>query len=250
MEHITLALFGVLAGLLAGIFGLGGGTLIVPTMMATGISIKYAIGISIMQMMFSSVYGTILNIKTKLLNFKIAFFIALGGMFGASFSGFIVHNVEETYLKLSFTAICFYSIFKVIKKRDSKKEIAKSIDQRKVKFVLLTIGFITGIFSISLGIGGGMIIVPLVSYYLNLPIRNTVPISLFFVMFSSISGFTTLAFYNYVNYKDGLIVGLFSLIGVYFGTKINNKLPVKIHKIAVITLYSIILCYMLYSIIK
>lgn len=249
MEFMLLPLFGVCSGILAGIFGIGGGTIIVPAMILAGVGMKNAIGISVMQMIFSSIYGSILNARAKLLDFKIAFFIAIGGAFGASFSGFIVHNVDEVFLKIAFSCICFYSLLKIL--MDSKSNKSSIVLNSKFKkcVILVFIGFITGIFAISLGIGGGLIIVPLVSYYLNLPTKKVVPISLFFVIFSSISGLNSLMMYDYIDYKKGLIVGIFSLIGVYVGTKINNKLSPKIHKIALLVLYSIILSFMIYNII-
>ena len=60
---------GLLAGILAGLFGIGGGAIIVPMMILLGNDIKIAIGISIMQMIFSSVYGSYVNYKKKNLDF-------------------------------------------------------------------------------------------------------------------------------------------------------------------------------------
>lgn len=248
MEFIYLALFGIFSGILAGIFGIGGGTIIVPAMLLTGISIKYAIGISVMQMMFSSVYGSILNIKSRLLNFKMAIYLSIGGACGASFSGFIVHSIDDFLLKIIFSCICFYSLFKII--IDSRGDNRLFVPREVVKdnIILFIIGFITGIFAISLGIGGGLIIVPLVSYYLNMPTKSVVPMSLFFVIFSSISGFSSLLYYGYVDYKKGFIVGIFSLIGVYLGIKMNNKLSQKAHRLASVFLYIIVLSSMIYNI--
>lgn len=250
MEFIVLAFLGVFSGILAGIFGIGGGTVIVPAMMFIGISIKHAIGISVMQMIFSSIYGSILNIKSKLLNFKIALFVALGGACGASLSGLIVHNVEEIWLKIAFSLICLYSLLKITRKHTNISSEIAITSKLKINIILFIIGFITGIFAISLGIGGGLIIIPLVSYYLSIPTKNVVPISLFFVIFSSISGFRSLAIYDYIDYNKGLIVGIFALIGVYIGTKINNKLSIKLHKMALIVLYGIILSFMIYNILN
>ena len=49
MDIVILAIYGTTAGILAGIFGIGGGTIIVPAMMLFGFDIKNAIGISAMQ---------------------------------------------------------------------------------------------------------------------------------------------------------------------------------------------------------
>ena len=246
MDILILAIYGVLAGILAGIFGIGGGTLIVPAMIFFGFDIKNAIGISAMQMIFSSIYGTYLNIKAKILDFNIAKFVAFGGFCGAAFSGFVVHSLQHIYLEIAFILICLYSLYKNLKQKKEIKSIKNNIPK---EFVLFIVGFITGIFAISLGIGGGLIIVPAIAYYLNIPTKQIVPISLFFVIFSSISGTISLTINGYANYKEGLIVGIFSLLGVYIGTKINKKISNRFHKNAVTILYLIVLGVMIKNII-
>lgn len=247
MDIITLAFYGILAGILAGIFGIGGGTLIVPAMIFFGFDIKNAIGISAMQMIFSSIYGTYLNIKAKTLNFEIAKFVAMGGLVGAAFSGFIVNSLQPIYLEIIFILVCIYSLINNIKKNNMQTNTRNNTYKG---IILFGIGFTTGIFAISLGIGGGLIIVPAIAYYIGIPTKQVVPISLFFVIFSSLSGTISLAINNYVNYKEGAIVGIFSLIGVYLGIQINKKISNKHHKNAVTILYIIVLFIMIKNIIS
>ncbi len=47
---IILAVIGIFTGVIAGCFGIGGGAIVVPRMVLLGNDIKFAIGISIMQM--------------------------------------------------------------------------------------------------------------------------------------------------------------------------------------------------------
>lgn len=250
MDLAILGFYGVVAGVLAGVFGIGGGTVIVPAMIFFGFDIKNAIGISVMQMIFSSIYGSFLNFRARILEVKIAIFVALGGLCGASFSGFVVKNLQPIYLEIAFILVCVYSILKVFKKPHDERlagELAAKSSHKNA--ILFLVGFATGIFAISLGIGGGLIIVPAVSYYLGLPTKKVVPISLFFVIFSSFSGFWSLAVQDLVNYKEGLIVGIFSLIGVNLGIKINKKISNKAHKFAVIALYLVVLAVMIRGIV-
>ena len=59
--EIILILTGTLVGTLSGFFGIGGGMILIPILMLTGMDIKTAIGISVIQMVFSSFYGSYLN---------------------------------------------------------------------------------------------------------------------------------------------------------------------------------------------
>ncbi len=57
--EILLILVGASVGTLSGFFGIGGGMILIPLLLLIGVDIKSAIGISIVQMVFSSFYGHI-----------------------------------------------------------------------------------------------------------------------------------------------------------------------------------------------
>ena len=52
---------GIFIGVMSGFFGIGGGMILVPILVALGFGIKDAIGISIIQMVFISIFGSYLN---------------------------------------------------------------------------------------------------------------------------------------------------------------------------------------------
>ena len=58
-----LILFGIMTGFISGFFGIGGGMVLVPILVMSGYLMKEAIAISIMQMVFSSIYGSYLNFR-------------------------------------------------------------------------------------------------------------------------------------------------------------------------------------------
>lgn len=241
---LGLLLVGLLTGILAGFFGIGGGAIIVPMMIAFGNDIKVAIGISIMQMIFSSVYGSYVNYKKKNLNFYEGVYVGIGGLIGASFSGIIIDRVPSNILEGVFTLFILYSLIKFFK---AKAEGGNSKVKEGVssKMFLIGCGTVVGIFAITLGIGGGMLLAPLLAYYLGYSSKKIIPLSLFFVTFSSISGFTSLAMQGYVDYKQGLIVGLTSLIGVRIGIYLLGIVEAKKHKYALLIMYIVVLSIML-----
>ncbi|WP_034288093.1 sulfite exporter TauE/SafE family protein [Helicobacter sp. MIT 11-5569] len=241
----SIALFsiGILTGILAGFFGIGGGAILVPLVMMLGHDIKIAIGISIMQMIFSSVYGSYVNYKRKLLNVKDGIYVGIGGLIGASFSGVIIDNVASKTLEIIFSLFIMYSFIKLFKASayGGEKRIGEGVAS---KIFLVLCGCVVGVFAISLGIGGGMMLAPLLAYYLGYSSKQIIPLSLFFVIFSSVSGFSSLALHGYASFKEGIIVGIASLIGVRIGIFMLSKIDAKKHKVTLLIMYAIVLSIM------
>ncbi len=76
--EILLVLAGSLVGVLSGFFGIGGGMILIPILLLIGIDIKSAIAISIVQMVFSSFYGSYLNYKKGSLILGDGIFVGIG----------------------------------------------------------------------------------------------------------------------------------------------------------------------------
>ncbi len=241
MELLFVSL-GVLSGVISGLFGLGGGTVIVPSMLSVGMEIQHAIGISVIQMVFASVFGAILNYKNKVFELKDGVVLGIGGLFGASFSGLIVSSFSAVTLNILFLMLTIYSLFKFI----TKKKQANMMHQHAIKLVwkknmiLLATGALTGIFAISLGIGGGLLIVPILSYYLGFDTKKCTALSLFFIIFSSISGAFSFLRQGIIDQEMlyiGLLVGMASIVGVSLGIYWIKKISTSFHKRALICVY-------------
>ena len=93
ISYILLAILGGFVGVVSGFFGIGGGMVLVPLLMSAGLGIKQAIAISIMQMVFSSIFGTILNISKQKKLINDGLYIGLGGFVGGILMDFISLSV-------------------------------------------------------------------------------------------------------------------------------------------------------------
>ena len=110
---LELAGFGIVTGFISGFFGVGGGMILVPMLLMVGYVMKEAVAISIMQMVFSSIYGSILNAKHAQNVVKDGLIIGLGGFVGGLQSGYIVTNVSNETLQYIFIIILIFSIIKI-----------------------------------------------------------------------------------------------------------------------------------------
>ncbi|MCD4757444.1 MAG: sulfite exporter TauE/SafE family protein [Arcobacteraceae bacterium] len=241
---MTLILLGILTGLMSGFFGVGGGTILVPLLLLYGFEMKSAVAISIMQMIFSSIYGSFLNSRKNKDILKDGVTIGIGGFLGGSLSGIIVPNVPGIYLKYIFIVVIIFSIYRVAITSTSTPCGTKT----RNKFVLIFVGFIIGMIAMSIGIGGSVILAPILVGYMLYNLKDAASLGLFFVIFSSIAGFISLSLAGHMHYEEGLIVGLASLIGVYVGIKLKNIINIKYYKQLMLFLYSIILVSVIYKI--
>ncbi|MFG5141902.1 sulfite exporter TauE/SafE family protein, partial [Campylobacter lari] len=119
--------------------------------------------------------------------------------------------------------------------------------------ILLICGIFTGIFAISLGIGGGLLITPILAYFLGYDTKKVVPLSLFFVIFASISGISSFVYNDIIDkevLQNGSLVGLSSMLGVYLGIKIMEKINLKSHRIALLSIYTLSITMTIISLIK
>ncbi|WP_181229525.1 sulfite exporter TauE/SafE family protein [Helicobacter pylori] len=265
MEESTafiLALVGLFTGITAGFFGIGGGEIVVPSAIFAHFSYSHAVGISLMQMLFSSVVGSIINYKKGLLDLKEGSFAALGGLMGAVLGSFILKIIDDKILMAVFVVVVCYTFIKYAFSNNKKPEHFEEMHfdlhannktlekKRSLPFVsmdrthgvLMLAGFVTGIFSIPLGMGGGILMVPFLGYFLKYDSKKIVPLGLFFVVFASLSGVISL--YNGkvlddISVQAGVITGIGAFLGVGIGIKLIALANEKVHKILLLLIYAL-----------
>lgn len=81
-------------------------------------------------------------------------------------------------------------------------------------------GFLSGLF----GVGGGTIFVPLLMLLKGFDIHRAVGTSLLIIIFTALSGAIFHGKAGMVDWRAALILGLFSALGVWLGTKLSLKL--------------------------
>ncbi len=265
MEESTafiLALVGLFTGITAGFFGIGGGEIVVPSAIFAHFSYSHAVGISLMQMLFSSVVGSIINYKKGLLDLKEGSFAAFGGLMGAILGSFILKIIDDKILMAVFVVVVCYTFIKYAFSNNKKPEHFEEmhfdlhantkmpekkcpipfVSMDRTHGVLMLAGFVTGIFSIPLGMGGGILMVPFLGYFLKYDSKKIVPLGLFFVVFASLSGVISL--YNgrvldNISVQAGVITGIGAFLGVGIGIKLIALANEKVHKILLLLIYAL-----------
>ena len=103
--EFELIAFGLITGFTSGFFGIGGGSILIPMLLVAGFAMKEAVAISIMQMVFSSIYGSFLNSKKIKGLFRDGIILGVGASIGGLFSGYFLPSIPDIYLQYLFIAV-------------------------------------------------------------------------------------------------------------------------------------------------
>lgn len=154
--HIAVGLF---AGLLSGMFGVGGGVVIVPLLvLLLGYPQRLASGTSLAAIIPAASVGVISYALTDDVAWIPALILAAGAVIGAQIGTWLLPRVPVRVLQFGFAAFLvavIVSLFLVIPSRGEPFELSV------VSVIgLVVLGLITGVLSGLLGVGGGIIVVP------------------------------------------------------------------------------------------
>lgn len=172
-------LFGGFAGLLAGLFGIGGGLVLVPFLIwlfprygfGENFAAIMAVATSLATIIITSISSVIAHHRLGSVLWQSVFRLVPGIIIGAVLGAMIADYLPAKTLKMIFAAFLFYVGIQMALKLKPKSD---GYNQTKVLSTFA--GALVGIISAILGIGGGTMIVPFL-VKCNLAMRNAVAVS-------------------------------------------------------------------------
>lgn len=239
-----LALLGIGVGTLSGFFGIGGGTVSVPILLYLGFGIKEAIGISVTQMVAGSLMAAWLHHKNRTYNIGDVKYFGFGGILGAIIGGVLVKMLHSSILEWLFLSIVAFTLARLAL---SNPVPTRSEVVHRPLYTLVGSG--VGIFSGMLGVGGSILMTPILVSFMGFPLKKASAVGHFFVIFSSISAFVTLLWLGFVNLEAGLTMALASLLGTVCGIWLLHKIKVTRYKQILVIFYIVIFAITAYKLI-
>lgn len=213
---------GIFIGILAAMFGLGGGFLIVPTLNLLGVEIHHAVGTSSAAVVFTSLSSALAYSKQNRIHYRVGILLASTAVFGAYIGAWLTSYISAGMLKVIFGAALIPVAVRIYRKR-SKEPSEVRIEDVEVNYKLVPVGgFFAGVASGLLGVGGGIINVPFLTY-LGLPIHYAVATSSFAIVFTASSGALKHYLLGNIEFQWLLLLVPGLIVGAQLGAKAAKK---------------------------
>ena len=226
---LTLVLGGLVSGMLAGILGIGGGSVLVPLMVSLGFTPINAIGTSSLAILLTSLSGSIQNWRMGYIDWRKIGSLGLPALILAQIGAALAQHIPAAWLLFGFSALMLTNIYLVGLKQQliGVESGATSSTNQKLLSNTLT-GSLAGLVAGLVGVGGGAIMVPLQMLLLGETIKVAIQTSLGVVVLTAISATIGHSINGHVSFSQGLMLGIGGLLGAQFGTRYLPKLSDRI----------------------
>ena len=223
--YLIMAIIGAVAGLTSGLFGVGGGTVIVPALVWLGMSQRRAAAASMAAIIPISAVAVLSYAFHGDVNWGAGVLMALGFVIGAQIGARLLHYFSETLLRWLFV---IFILILIVSQLISIPEREAHIDLNvHTALAIIVCGIVVGTLAPLLGVGGGIIMVPaFISLFgaSDLIARGT---SLLAMFPGAISATITNTRKKLVEHKYALVVGvtacIFSPLGNLIATHLNPR---------------------------
>jgi len=239
MNTFLVVLIGFIAGIFAGLFGIGGGIVMVPALVLfAGFPLVKATGTSLAAIMLPvGILGVLAYYRARIVDLRAAAFLASGLLMSVILGAWLAHALPAEVMRRLYAIFCLYVSWTFIKPLEKLKrfrgesylpepEPDENNGPRPHFLALIAIGLLAGLMAGMFGIGGGNIIVPFLVLFLHYPPKRAIATSLAALL--PPIGLPGVIYYYRAGTLDIRIAALLAtglLLGTVFGARINIKLP-------------------------
>jgi len=202
----------------------------VPLMNILGVDMRIAVGTSAAAIFFNMLSSALAYSRYKFVLYKAGFLLAAPALITAYYGAQLTKVVDPNVIRVVFGFVLFFVGFRVVKSNDSRSggstsggDLSKVLELSFTKSIaLIAGGALAGLLAGFLGVGGGVVNVPLL-VSLNVPIHYAVATSSFTITFTSITSATT--HYTLGNVDLYMLVALTPtlILGAQLGARTAKK---------------------------
>lgn len=251
VNMLVIVLLGAGVGLLSGMFGVGGGFLTTPLLIFYGIPPTVAVASSATQITGASVSGVLAQMRRGGVDFQMGGVMVAGGIVGSGLGALLFRLLQrlgqiDTVIALVYVLMlgsigalmARESIATILAQRQGRKPVRKPRRHNPLIAALpgryrfyrsglyisplapFLLGVLTGVLTVSLGVGGGFVMVPAMIYLLGMAAQVVVGTSLFQILF--VTAATTLIHAVTTEAVD-IVLAILLLIGSATGAQIGSR---------------------------
>jgi uncharacterized protein len=252
---VIIGLGGVV-GLLTGMVGVGGGFLTTPILIFYGIPPAVAVASAATQITGTSVSGVMAHRRRRGVDYRMGAVLVAGGLFGSLVGGGLFRLLQEsgqidTVIALLYVILLGWIGILMAKEAATALDIIKPSEKAKQKrlrrhnpviaalpmrwrfyqsglyispLAPLALGFLAGLLTVLLGVGGGFVVVPAMIYLLGMSTAVVVGTSLLMILF--VTAATTLVHATTTQSVDivlAVLLLLGSVVGAQYGARFAQK---------------------------
>jgi uncharacterized membrane protein YfcA len=254
VNAIFIVVLGFIVGILSGMFGVGGGFLTTPLLIFYGIPSPVAVASAATQITGASVSGVMVHMRRGGVDLKMGLVMIAGGLFGSVVGAALFRLLQASgqidvvigllyVLILGWIGILMFKDALVAlgyvpaperreQPRHNRWVASLPLRWRFYSSGLyispiapFALGFIAGVLTVLLGIGGGFILVPAMSYLLGLAARVVIGTSL--VMILAVSAVTTMV-HSLTTRAVDIVLAALLLAGGVIGAQIGAVMTLRI----------------------
>jgi uncharacterized membrane protein YfcA len=239
LDSWLLPVFGFLIAIVASLTGIGGGIFMVPVMtLLYDFLPANAAGTSLTSIIFTAVASTLNYARQKRIYWRTGLVLAIVTAPGAYLGAWLTTLLNARDLGLIFgfflIGVAVYIIADLNNLRRSQNQETKVrmsdielIKSGKTLVLGAGLSFFGGLASGLLGIGGGLLVVPIMTFAMGMAIHLATATSMFTMIFTSISGVAQHYQANHINFEYALLLALGAIFGAQVGAYTSKRISSK-----------------------
>lgn len=222
------AAVGLVAGVMSGLFGIGGGAVMVPLLVLwLALPQHRAHATSLAAIVLTAASGAVAFAREGSVHYVAGLGIAAGAIVGAFFGAALMHRLSPTRLRQAFAVLMvLVAVQMLVGYTPEDGAVALAGTPALVGYVVL--GLAAGTLSATMGVGGGVIMVPAMVLLFGFTQHVAEGTSLFIIIPAAIVGSIRHAKHGYTDWRLGLALGAGGMAGAVLGAAVALRLEAEV----------------------
>jgi|688.fasta_scaffold28719_6 uncharacterized membrane protein YfcA len=223
-QYLSYVLVGIVAGYFSGLFGIGGGFIMVPLLtFLLGFPVKRAAATSLAAIFLTAIAGVIGYALNDGVVWAAAIALSAGSVVGSFIGARLLQVIPQRVMIWIYVVLLTVLAVRLLWSSESTTDTWILSPWWVVG--LIAVGFVAGVMAGLLGVGGGIMVVPILIGFFGLTTFDAKGSSLFMQIPAALVGTLTNMRFGMVDLKAGAFIGVVAALVSYAGVVTSAILP-------------------------